>query len=459
MKSRFTLPSNAFILAILLLGTYAITAYAQTGQKRNAHSASPENFTVAGNSPPPVIGSGVVGQIARWTTSSKANPAITDSIITQTDAGNIGIGTTTPASKFTVQGMIETTLGGYKFPDGTVQTTAATSGLGSVSRDSTLTGNGTAANPLGIALPLNLSASSAFPFPLVTITNTSSSASGGPGVKIQAGDGTSGGGGTGLDIIAGDSASGSGGIALKLQAGISNSGNGGIGAVVHGGDSTNSNGGDGLLVGAGNGSGAGKVGGTGVIVFGGAGANGAADGRAGQFMGDVEVTGMLSKGGGSFKIDHPLDPANKYLFHSFVESPDMMNIYNGNVVTDGNGEAVVDMPSYFEALNREFRYQLTVIGAFAQAIIADEIKGNSFLIRTSAPNVKVSWQVTGVRQDAWANKNRIRVEVEKDERERGRYIHPEAFNQPEESGIAWTRQPEKMKQMKDTRGRARQNQQ
>jgi hypothetical protein len=60
---------------------------------------------------------------------------------------------------------------------------------------------------------------------------------------------------------------------------------------------------------------------------------------AGYFQGDVYVNGTLSKGAGSFKIDHPLDPENKYLYHSFVESPDMMNIYNGNVMTDGGGYA------------------------------------------------------------------------------------------------------------------------
>ena len=59
------------------------------------------------------------------------------------------------------------------------------------------------------------------------------------------------------------------------------------------------------------------------------------------FDGDIEVAGNVSKAGGSFKIDHPLDPENKYLYHSFVESPDMMNIYNGNVVTDGSGTAIV----------------------------------------------------------------------------------------------------------------------
>src|SRR6202023_673525 len=85
---------------------------------------------------------------------------------------------------------------------------------------------------------------------------------------------------------------------------------------------------------------------------------------AGYFAGNANVTGNLSVGGtlskaaGSFKIDHPLDPENKYLYHSFVESPDMMNIYNGNVVLDANGQAIVQMPDWFEALNQDFRYQL-----------------------------------------------------------------------------------------------------
>ena len=89
--------------------------------------------------------------------------------------------------------------------------------------------------------------------------------------------------------------------------------------------------------------------------------------------GNVDILGTLSKGGGSFKIDHPLDPANKYLYHSFVESPDMMNIYNGNITTDASGEAVVELPEWFETLNRDFRYQLTVIGQFAQAIVAGKV--------------------------------------------------------------------------------------
>ncbi|PLW97905.1 MAG: hypothetical protein C0591_05620 [Marinilabiliales bacterium] len=156
---------------------------------------------------------------------------------------------------------------------------------------------------------------------------------------------------------------------------------------------------------------------------------------AGYFSGDVQVAGTLSKSGGSFKIDHPQDPANKYLIHSFVESPDMMNIYNGNVITDASGYAIVELPSYFDALNIEFRYQLTVIGEFAQAIVKEEISGNQFTIQTDKPNVKVSWQVTGIRNDAWAQENRIKVEVTKEGIEKGRYIHPELFGKSADQGL------------------------
>lgn len=144
-------------------------------------------------------------------------------------------------------------------------------------------------------------------------------------------------------------------------------------------------------------------------------------------VGNLNVGGNLSKGGGSFKIDHPLDPANKYLYHSFVESPDMMDVYNGNVVTNRLGLATVVLPNYFEALNRDFRYQLTVIGQFAQAIVRKKIDKNRFVIETSKPGVEVSWQVTGIRQDAYANAYRIPVEEKKSPQEQGRYLHPELF--------------------------------
>jgi hypothetical protein len=141
-------------------------------------------------------------------------------------------------------------------------------------------------------------------------------------------------------------------------------------------------------------------------------------------IGDATVSGTISKGGGSFKIDHPLDPYNKYLYHSFVESPDMMNVYNGNITTNAQGEAVVEMPDWFEALNKEFRYQLTVIGAFAQAIIKEELKGNKFSILTDKPEVRVSWQITGIRKDQFAEENRIPVEENKKATEIGTLLYP-----------------------------------
>jgi hypothetical protein len=145
-------------------------------------------------------------------------------------------------------------------------------------------------------------------------------------------------------------------------------------------------------------------------------------------QGNADVTGTLTKGGGSFKIDHPVDPENKYLYHSFVESPDMKNIYDGTVILDGDGRATVELPDWFEALNRDYRYQLTAIGGPAPELhISREVKDRTFSIAGGKRDQKVSWQVTGIRQDAWANANRIQVEVDKKAEDRGRYLHPELF--------------------------------
>lgn len=151
--------------------------------------------------------------------------------------------------------------------------------------------------------------------------------------------------------------------------------------------------------------------------------------------GNAHVQGTLTKSGGSFKIDHPTDPENKYLSHSFVESPDMKNIYDGNVVVDAEGRAVVQLPEYFNALNREFRYQLTPIGGFAELYIEQKIVGNQFVIAGGRPGMEVSWQVTGVRRDPWAEKNRIKVEEMKRDEDRGRYMDPSVYDQPASKAI------------------------
>jgi len=140
-----------------------------------------------------------------------------------------------------------------------------------------------------------------------------------------------------------------------------------------------------------------------------------------------------------FLLDHPLDPANKFLLHSCVESNEQKNVYDGVVTTDSNGDATVTLPDYFQALNGDFRYQLTVIGQFAQAIVAREIENDSFTIKTDRPNVKVSWQVTGIRHDAFARALRFQPQKEKQGLERGRYLHPKLFGQPKELAIGMIR--------------------
>ncbi|SRR6266508_1589323 len=162
-------------------------------------------------------------------------------------------------------------------------------------------------------------------------------------------------------------------------------------------------------------------------------------GLAGLFDGHVQVNGQVFKSGGGFIIDHPVDPENKYLRHSFVESPDALNVYSGNATTDEDGNATVALPEYFEELNEGFHYQLTVIGEFAHAVVAEEVKDNQFAIKTDRPNVRVSWQVTGVRKDAFAKMAGMKIEEEKPPEERGTYLHPEAFQQPETRGAAYAR--------------------
>ena len=136
-------------------------------------------------------------------------------------------------------------------------------------------------------------------------------------------------------------------------------------------------------------------------------------------QGNAHVNGTLSKAAGSFRIDHPLDPDHQWLSHSFVESPDMMNVYNGNVTLDGAGTATVDLPDYFGALNRDFRYQLTCIGGHAPVYVAAKVADNRFSIAGGTPGLEVSWQVTGIRQDAYAKEHPIVVEAPKTKEQKG----------------------------------------
>ena len=248
----------------------------------------------------------------------------------------------------------------------------------------------------------------------------------------SAASGSGGPGGDGVDTFGGDSDP------------TNDTVNGASGITAYGGGGYY--GGAGITASGGNGST--SVGGDGIDAFPG---NGIAGALAGYFQGDVFITGSLTGGSLTQKMDHPLDPANKYLSHSAVESEDMMNIYNGIVVLDSNGEGVVQMPNWFSTLNRDFRYQLTCIGGFAPVYIAEELANNEFKIGGGRAGMKISWQITGIRQDAWANAHRIPVEEQKNDRERGFYMHPELYGQPEEKQIEWARHPDLMRRMKHLR--------
>ena len=104
------------------------------------------------------------------------------------------------------------------------------------------------------------------------------------------------------------------------------------------------------------------------------------------------------------------------------------------------------LPGWFEALNGEFRYQLTAVGAAAPNLhIAEEVTNHQFRIAGGVPGMKVSWQVTGVRHDAFAQANPLVAEVEKPANERGFYVHPALYGQPDEKQIEWGRHPAKMR--------------
>jgi len=513
---------NLFMsVSLSTLLTCATFAQVQTTTRMNSASSDKS-----------VKGGGTAGQITKWTTSD----TIGDSIVSEAN-DNIGIGTTTPGSKLTVAGRIES------FTGGPISAILGQSGTGSGVRGNSESGSGVFGSSTSGKGVQGLSQSSDGVFGFSQNGNgvrgdTSdgsgagvfgfNNGAGGTGVRGDAffgtgvrgisstgfgvfgssdtytaiearsntGFGIFGSSGTntgihgqsegGTGVFGGTSGSGKAGVhGLNFNPGSKTEGGGpgvlgeslistgvhgisgrgigvlgfsgastgvGVGVYGLGGNNDPGGGGHGVIAEGGHATGAGYRGGDGLIASAGNGSAGAADGRAGIFFGNVEIGGTLTKFGGSFRIDHPLDPANKYLSHSFVESPDMMNIYNGNVTTDSNGDATVTLPDYFSALNRDFRYQLTVIGQFAQSIVADEIADNRFTIKTDKPHVKVSWQVTGIRQDPWANRNRIKVEDEKPVAERGFFLDPELYDQPHEKSLPGVRQAELMKRIRESRG-------
>jgi len=124
-----------------------------------------------------------------------------------------------------------------------------------------------------------------------------------------------------------------------------------------------------------------------------------------RVAGNLDVTGTKN-----FCIPHPLEPERKVLRHAAIESNEVLNQYSGNVILDDAGQAWVELPTWFEAINCDYRYQLTCIGTFAPVYIAEECRGNKFKIAGGKPGMKVSWQLTAVRNDAYIRSNPFRAE-------------------------------------------------
>ncbi|MFT7507317.1 MAG: hypothetical protein ACI92I_000460, partial [Acidimicrobiales bacterium] len=102
-------------------------------------------------------------------------------------------------------------------------------------------------------------------------------------------------------------------------------------------------------------------------------------------------------------------------YHSFVESPDAKNMYDGIAILDAQGEAIISLPDYFEVLNKNAVFLLTPLLVASPGIYVKNkgITNNQFTIGGGTPNAKVSWQVTGTRQDPYIVANPIINEVEK----------------------------------------------
>jgi hypothetical protein len=171
---------------------------------------------------------------------------------------------------------------------------------------------------------------------------------------------------------------------------------------------------------------------------------------------------MGASGTKPFRIDHPFDPENKYLLHYAAESPMPQNFYVGNVVTDAKGYAWITLPDYFSEINANFKYQLTVVRDdespnFVQAQIGKKIKGNRFLIMSSAPNTEVSWRVDADRNDLYVRNRPPKDVVDKEGREKGTYQHPEFYNLGPERGMNYNPERDKPRKAPPVNAKASRN--
>jgi hypothetical protein len=413
------LPPSAFMLAPSTSGSASASTFLTgTNATRAGTATALTNLT----SFPALSGSGTTNFVPLWTSSS----ALGNSALFQSTGHFVGVNTTNPqaqldsvsTSKWAIRGVSQGSTKGSVGVLGLGQSaSAANIGVQGVSNSATgVGGDFENMSPTGGDI---LHAEAAGGTRVLTL-NTGSGTTGTAVLTVTAGElypnyvpSTS------------DAVVGTGGNLGPTS---------GAGGVFTGGQNLNLiSPGFGVVANGGNNDDSLTVTGDGILAAPGSDCCGGGTGLAGNFLGDIQTEGASNSSSSAFKIDHPLDPANQYLYHSSVESPDMKNIYDGVVRLNDKGEATVALPEYFGALNRDFRYLLTSIGAPGAGLyVAEELANNQFKIAGGAAGSKVSWQVTGIRQDAWANAHRIQTEVAKPPIERGYYLHPELFGAPEE---------------------------
>ncbi len=165
--------------------------------------------------------------------------------------------------------------------------------------------------------------------------------------------------------------------------------------------------------------------------------NGSAGGTGPSF--GVYATGDIGASGTkSFIIDHPNDPANKYLKHFAIESNEVLNIYRGTAFFDASGRTTIQLPEYYSTINKNASYQLTAIGAaMPNLFIEREVNStNTFVIAGGIAEKKVSWVLTAERNDPYLQQNPEKRDNVLDKGEdRGKYLTPQLYNQPKESGM------------------------
>jgi hypothetical protein len=154
--------------------------------------------------------------------------------------------------------------------------------------------------------------------------------------------------------------------------------------------------------------------------------------------GDLQCSGEFSKGSGSFVIDHPLDPENKLLRHNFVESPENLLIYRGQVRLDAGGAAMVRMPDYFKALTKEEEATVTLTSIGKPFLTGyDWIPDHSGFTAFGDPGREVSWVVYADRDDPVIHHHARPVEEDKGPGslcDRGKLLYPAAYGYPETRG-------------------------